>query len=502
MMRIVAPLACAAAFLFVTGVARADSLTVGGFHGNPARSGNYVVPGLTWAEAATLHPLTGWAGGVQGPVHAQPLYYHPAGAAHGLIIVVSDDDVVQALDAGSGVTVWARTLGPAVPSRNNPCGNPGLWPDVGTPVIDDAAGVVYVIASQLNRKRNIAHLVYGLSLADGSVLPGWPVDIRESLATQGLVFPAATQTVRGALALVGSTLYVPFGGGDGGDCLPYHGWVMGLNVAAPAVSAWWETRGEWGGVWAQGGVTYDGTSLFVVTGNTANTNVWADGEAVLRMAPDLARSSDPRDYFTPTDWLKLDTVDHDLGGSGPLPIDVPLAGGGTAAWLLQLGKDGKAYILDRANLGGTGGALLVQPLANGPIRTSPAVWPASGGLLVTMKASGIACPPPAANIGVTTIEVTANPAPAISTVWCAAMLGQGTPTVTTTDGSSYPVVWIVGSDGDNQLHGLRGDTGQALFAPSAATQIRHTHHYVTPLFAEGHLYIASDTELYAFGFGP
>lgn len=502
-MRNVMLFAFAAALLLASAAhASADSLSVTTFHGNPARSGNYVVPVLTWANADTIHPLAGWSGTVQGPVHAQPLYYHPAGVAHGLIIVVSDDDVVQALDAGSGLPVWTKTLGPGVPSRNKPCGNPGRWTDVGTPVIDDAAGVLYLVASTLNIKGNIAHLVYALSLADGSVLPGWPVDVRKSLASQGVVFPAATQTVRGSLALAGGTLYVPFGGGDGGDCLPYHGWVMAVNVQVPGVSSYWETRGQWGGFWAQGGVTSDGVSLFAVTGNTTNTNVWADGEAVIRLASDLHRSSDPHDYFTPSDWLKLDKGDHDLGGSGPLPINAPLAGGGTAPWLLQLGKDGNAYVLNRANLGGMGGALLVQSLANAPIRTSPAVWPVVGGVFVTMQASGSACPQPAANVGVTTIEVTANPNPVISTVWCAAVLGIGTPTVTTTDGSSNPVVWIVGSQGDDQLHGFRGDTGQALFAPSAATQILHTHHYVTPLVAEGNIYIAADAKVYAFGFGP
>lgn len=500
-MRGTALIAIAAVLLAGGGPALADGLTVTDFHGNPARSGNYVVPALTWANAATVHPLPGWSGAVQGPVHAQPLYYHPAGAPNGLIIVATDHAVVQALDSVTGQTVWSRALGTPVPSRSKPCGNPGLWPDVATPVIDDAAGVVYVVAFVLNSKGNIAHLVYGLSLTDGSVLPGWPVDVRKSLASQGVVFPAAVQNDRGALALAGGTLYVPFGGGDGGDCLPYHGWVVALNVLAPSVSAFWQTRAQWGGLWAQGGVTSDGVSLFVATGNTTNTNVWADGEAVLRMKSGLQHSSDPHDYFTPSDWLKLDKVDHDLGGTGPLPINVPIQGGGIAAWMLALGKDGNAYVLNRDDLGGIGGELLVQPLASAPIRTAAAVWPATGGVFVTMKASGIACPPPASNVAITTIEVAAAPGPAISTTWCASFVGDGTPTVTTTDGSSNPVVWMVGSEGDNQLHGFRGDTGQALFAPSAATQVLNARRYVTPLVAEGHIFIASDTKIYAFTFG-
>ena len=42
-----------------------------------------------------------------------------------------------------------------------------------------------------------------------------------------------------------------------------------------------------------------------------------------------------------------------------------------------MGKDGKAYLLNRDNLGGIGGALAVKQVARGPIITAPAVYPAS-----------------------------------------------------------------------------------------------------------------------------
>lgn len=285
-------------------------------------------------------------------------------------------------------------------------------------------------------------------------------------------------------------------------CLAYHGWVVALNVATPGATAYWRTRAAWGGLWAQGGVTYDGTSLFIGTGNTTNTTVWGDGEAVFRLTNGLQHSLATTDFFTPTDWYTLDKIDHDLGGTGPLPIDVPISGGGTAAWLLALGKDGNAYLLDRSNLGGIGGALLVQQIASEPIRTSAALYPAPNGVYVTMKAIGTQCPQPAANVALTTIEVTAQPKPAITTVWCASFIGTGTPTVTTSDGISNPIVWMVGSEGDKQLHGFRGDTGQPLFRPSPATQVPNARRYVTPLAAEGRLYIATDTKVLAFSFGP
>lgn len=73
-MRNVMLFAFAAALLLASAAhGSADSLSVTTFHGNPARSGNYVVPDLTWANAAAIRLLPGWSGTVQGPVHAQPL---------------------------------------------------------------------------------------------------------------------------------------------------------------------------------------------------------------------------------------------------------------------------------------------------------------------------------------------------------------------------------------------------------------------------------------------
>jgi hypothetical protein len=67
---------------------------------------------------------------------------------------------------------------------------------------------------------------------------------------------------------------------------------------------------------------------------------------VFRLGPDLARSDSPRDYFAAADWRALDAEDADLGGTNPLPFDVPAASGGAERLLLALGKDARAYLLD------------------------------------------------------------------------------------------------------------------------------------------------------------
>jgi len=51
----------------------------------------------------------------------------------------------------------------------------------------------------------------------------------------------------------------------------------------------------------------------------------------------------------------------------------------------------------------------------------------------------------------TVLKVRSGSPPTIETAWCGALRGAGSPIVTTTDGRSNPVVWIVGAEGDNLL---------------------------------------------------
>jgi len=72
---------------------------------------------------------------------------------------------------------------------------------------------------------------------------------------------------------------------------------------------------------------------------------------VFRVSADLHWVNDKRNYFAPSDWKKLDENDEDLGGTNPIPLDVPAPNGSTQALILALGKDRNAYLLDRNDLG-------------------------------------------------------------------------------------------------------------------------------------------------------
>ncbi len=467
------------------------------YHADAARSGHYLAPGLTWAAAADVHRDRGFDGRVPGAVYAQPLFWNPPGGGPGWVIVATEHNVVMALDAATGRPVWQTRVGPPVPPAVLPCTNIRPLGITGTPVIDPAAGAIYFDA-MISGPHGLQQEVFGLRLADGAVLPGWPIDVHTALAARGIPFVTANQNQRTALALLDGRVFVGYGG-LAGDCGDYHGMVLGFATDAPHLAATWVTRGEKGGVWSPGGISVAGGQLFFTTGNTDPpdepvgphpTASWDDGEGAFRETPALLRSTDKRDFFAPGDYRTLNAQDLDLGGTVPLPIDLP---DGTRR-LVAMGKDGKAYLLDRGNLGGIGGALAVRQAAAGPIITAPVVYRSGGQVLLAYRAPAALCPDGSSTTAVETLAVSAT---GLRPVWCAPLDGRGIPIVTTSGADDAdPIVWVAGAEGDGRLHGFRGDTGQSVF--TSCTPLPGLRHFVTLLVAGGRIYLAGDGRVFAF----
>jgi hypothetical protein len=478
------------------GTAHAQSVLT--YHGDPGRSGNYVVPGLNWRRARGIHLDAGFAPRFSGHLYAQPLYWQPPGAAAGLLIVATESDDVTAIDAASGKTVWTRHLGRPVPLSAFECGNIDPLGITGTPVIDAQSGTLYLDA-MVAEPSGPHHLIFALSLQDGAKLQGWPVDVGAALAAQGLDFNAPDQNQRGALAILDGRVFVPYGA-HGGDCGDYHGWVIGVGLHNPDDIVSWSTTASKGGIWAPGGIASDGHWLFFATGNTHGAVRWGGGEAVFRLRSDLARSNRSEDFFAVRDWRTLDAMDEDLGGTNPLPLDVA-ASQSVQPLVLALGKDAHAYLLDRGDLGGIGGALVSETVATQGIITAPAAYPAADGIMVAFRGLGAGCPAQGSNDALTVLKIRAGVPPPLAIAWCGRFSGGGAPIVTTIDGRSDPIVWIVGAEGDNRLHGFRGDTGAVLFGGGGpGDRMTGLHRFQTLLATQDRLYIGADGRLYAFLF--
>jgi len=267
-----------------------------------------------------------------------------------------------------------------------------------------------------------------------------------------------------------------------GDCGNYHGWVVGVDINNPANVHGWATTAMGGGIWGHSGVASDGTNMFVITGNTFNTGGnWMGGEAIIRLQAGPTWTGQPTDYWAPVNWFSLDNSDTDLGGVSAMLIDVP--GATPSQLVLALGKDGNAYLLNRNNLGGIA-APIAQLSVDSVIRgQSSATYRTSQGTYFVFRASN----------QIKAYKITATSPPTIVTAWAVTQNGQGSPWVTTTDGTNNAIVWVVGAQGDGQLHGYDGDTGAVIYAGTDV--MSGTRKWNSGMAARGSIYVANDNKV-------
>src|SRR4029077_7596280 len=320
-------------------------------HNNLSRDGLYIDSAFTAANAANLTRDLNFNGTISGNVYAQPLYIEggPNGA---MVIAVTESNNVYALDADDGSIIWQRNLGPAVTS-GLPCGNINPLGITGTPVADLASRSLFFDAMIDGATKK--HFVYSLNVDTGATNPNWPVDLNATARYNGTTFTSLVQNERGGLAIVNGILYVAFSG-HAGDCGTYRGWVIGIPINNPSSVMGWATSAIGGGIWGHGGGAGDGSSVFVITGNTFNASTWSGGEAIIRFQPGPVFSS----FWAPLNWQSLDSDDVDLGGCSATLIDAP--GATPSQLVLALGKDGMAYLLNRNNLGGVSTPLASESL--------------------------------------------------------------------------------------------------------------------------------------------
>ncbi len=323
----------------------------------------------------------------------------------------------------------------------------------------------------------------------GATNAGWPVDLNATASYNGIPFVSLAQENRGALALVNGIVYNSYSGYLG-DCGNYRGWVVGVQANNPSIVMGWATTAIGGGIWGHCGVASDGTNMFVITGNTFNTGGnWMGGEAIIRLQAGPVFNGPPStvNYWAPTNWFSLDNSDTDLGGVSAMLIDVP--GATPSQLVLALGKDGNAYLLNRNNLGGI--ALPVAQLSvDGVIRgQSSATYRTSQGTYFVFRGSN----------EIKAYKITATSPPSIVFAWSASQTGQGSPWVTTTDGTNNAIVWVVGAQGDQRLHGYNGDTGAVVYAGGGANELMTgTRKWNSGMVARGSIYVANDNRVYAF----
>jgi hypothetical protein len=454
-------------------------------HNNLSRDGLYIDSAFTPSNAGSLSRDLNFDGTIVGNVYAQPLYIE--GGPNGpMIIAVTESNNVYAVNANTGTVIWQRNdLGASVPQADLLCGDIDPVGITGTPVVDLASRALFLDAlTTPDGGVTIKHLIYSLNVDTGAT--NWMVDVNATANYNGLPFTSAIQEERGGLALVNGIVYVSYSGYDG-DCGPYHGWVVGVDINNPSNVQAWATAATGGGIWGHGGVASDGTDMFVVTGNTFTSpqDPWSGGEAIVRFQSGPVFS----DFWAPLNWQSLDAGDTDLGGVSATVIDVP--GATPSQLVLGLGKDGNAYLVNRNNLGGVSNPVAQASVSGIPNRgTSAVTYHTNQGTYFAFHNDGST---------ISAYKVTATNPPTIVSAWSASQNGRGSPWVTTTDGINNAIVWVAGVEGDQRLHAYNGDTGAVIYAGGGPSELMTgTRQWNTGMVARGSIYVANDNKVYKF----
>jgi outer membrane protein assembly factor BamB len=372
------------------------------YHHDAARTGvdPSAPPAGPLSKAWTSAPL-------DGAVYSEPLVVGDR------VIATTEGDSVFALAAATGAVLWSAHLGTPMAGGDLPCGNIDPSGITSTPVVDTAAGLVWVVPFV----RPGRHDLVALDLATGQTRFRQPADP-----------PGASPLVeqqRGALTLIGGTVYVPYGGLYG-DCGAYHGFVLAFSATGTGglLHSWQVPTAREGGIWAPPGVVADAAgNLFVATGNTQSRSAFDDGNAVVRLSPALQQ----QDVFAPANWVELSNSDTDLGSLSP-----SLLPGGL---VFQAGKEGIGYLLAAGHLGGVGGQAFSAPVCSG----------AFGGTAVSGSRLFVPC-----TDGLFAVDV--GPGPRFTIAWKSPAGGSGSPVV------AGGVVWMLDTSG--RLWGFDQQTGR------------------------------------------
>jgi len=467
---------------------------------------------------------------VVGKVDAQPLYLSNLSITglgmKNVLYVATEHGCVYAFDADSisGSTskfLWATStqMPGEVPSDDRGCGQ--VTPEIGitsTPVIDRKRGAIYVVAVSKNSSGNYIHRLHALDLTTGAELFGGPTTITASYPGTGagssggnVMFDPSEYNERPGLLELNNTIYTTWGSHC--DIGSYTSWVMAFSADTLKQTSVLNLtpNGSDGGIWmsgtapaadASGNVYFIlGNGTFDTTLNPAGFPLRGDcGNCFAKLASTLPLTL--VDYFTPTNTVMLSNNDLDLGSGGPLLLpDLVDGTGATRHLAVASGKNNPTiYVLDRDNMGkfnaGTdqiyqeipseipsagefgkpsyfnntvyygavGDRLKAFPIANGKLATTP-----SSQSSATFGYPG------------TTPSISAN---------------------STTSG----IVWAVENGGTGVLHAYDAtNLGRELYNSGQAANGRDQfggNKFITPMVANGRVYVGTPTSVAVFGLLP
>jgi len=473
---------------------------------------------------------------VDAPVYTQPLWVANlsiAGGTHNVIFVGTSHNTVYAFDADSNPchTYWSKNL---IPSGETwlsylDAGTSDIFPDVGivgTPVIDPATNILYVVTKTKTSGTNARppgdchQRLHALSLIDGSETSNGPIELTSSITVPGsgdggngtsLPFDPFYELQRPGLALVNGAVYVGWGSVD--DQKPWHGWLMGFAKSdLPAAPLLFNAtpNGLGAGIWMSGGApAVDSTNnIFAITGNGDYDGSADFGDSFLKLNLNLSLT----DWFTPYDQAVMDTSNSDLGSGGAAiladlpsaPVKHILIGGGKTG----SGSAGELYVLNRDAMGhleNTGTPIVQKFPVLRSVFATPAFWHS------TLFIAGAGGNLQAYALNITTGLFNTTPTSRSATTYP----GKGATPSVSSHSNSHGIVWALDTSrygfpsslgsGPAVLHAYDAtNLSRELWNSSQATgdQAGNAVKFTVPTIANGKVYIGTRTEIDVYGLLP
>ena len=345
---------------------------------------------------------------LDGAIYSQPL------VVGGTAVVTTEKADAYGVNATTGAVVWRRSFGQPFKAKTISCSD--LAPYIGstsTPVEDPSTGTVYLttrLEAGSGGLTNAQWYLQAVNAATGAEVSGYPVPITGTPSnTPGVPFNISYSQQRPALLLLGGTVYMAFAS----DCdyTPYRGIVVGVSTTTHAITTMWSDESGIGtdqdsqaGIWQSGAglVSLGPGNIVLATGNGVSPQPAASGhppatlsESVVGLTVGSNGDLTPTQFFAPANAANLDANDNDLGSGGPVAL--PSSYFGTSAHpqlLVQVGKDGRIFLLDAADMGGfkqgTGGgdAMLQELGPYGGVWGHPAVYGGQGGWVYVLESAG------------------------------------------------------------------------------------------------------------------
>jgi hypothetical protein len=491
------------------------------YHNDVARTGqNLSETILTTSNVNSTNFGKIGAMNADGLVDAEPLYVSGLtvnGATHNVVYVATENDSVYAFDADTFTQLWKVSVLGANETTSDPRGCYQVQPQIGitsTPVIDPKAGAdgtIFVVAMSKDSQGNYYQRLHALDLTTGAEQGDSPTTIQATftLGSTTTTFSPMQYKERAALLLLNGNIYTTWASHC--DAGPYQGWLIAYSESTLQQTSVLDItpNGFDSAIWMAGdGPAADSSgNIYFLAGNgtfddTLDSNGFPEhgdfGNGFIKVATS-SNSMSVADYFTMYNTDSESNADEDLGSGGEVVFpDLQDSQGNTWHLAVGAGKDGHIYLVNRDLMGkfntSNDNAIYQEIDTNGlagGVFATPAYFNGTlyyGAVSDTIRAFAI------------TNAKIVTPSSSQSAE------GYGYPGATpsiSANGVSNGIVWAIQNNNGGVLYAYDAtNLSNELYNSNQAANGRDDfadNKYVTPMIANGKVYVATPTGVTVFG---